>query len=254
MNAKSFLINNSPYNIRCLMYSKEAGMHHYGRIAICCHGFGGSKESSSIRRFAEYMLAKYKDLAILTFDWPCHGEDVRKKLTLEDCDTYLGMVIDFAKTEYGAESLYLYATSFGGYLSLKYIAEHGSPFVCEAFRCPVVNMFEILDSGVMTEQDHDLIEKGKTAMLGFETKVPVTGQLLESMRKADLFGFDYRKYAEDMMIVQGSKDELVMPAKAAEFAEKNGIDFIMVEGADHTFHNPNYMTEAILYIETLFDL
>ena len=37
-----------------------------------------------------------------------------------------------------------------------------------------------------------------------------------------------------------------------EFAENSFLDFIPVEGADHRFHDPKKMDEAILQIESFF--
>ena len=36
-----------------------------------------------------HTAAPLKDNAVMAFDWPCHGEDARKTLLLQDCDFYL---------------------------------------------------------------------------------------------------------------------------------------------------------------------
>ncbi len=166
MKTKDFSIHEAPLNIRCVMYSGEAAPRH---IVLCCHGFSGSKDTRSAARFAEYMLPKYKDMAVISFDWPCHGEDVRKKLTLSDCGAYLSAVIRWIKENLRPQTLDGYATSFGGYLTIKYAAEHGTPFRLLALRCPAVNMHEVL-SAMLTDTDRALIAKGKDAPVGFERK------------------------------------------------------------------------------------
>ena len=54
------------------------------------------------------------------------------------------------------------------------------------------------------------------------------------------------------MIIQGTKDEIVPIEPVKEFAENSFLDFIAVEEADHRFHDPKKMDEAILQIETFF--
>ena len=165
---KRFMIHEGQYNIPCLLYSD--GGSAFDRIIICCHGFAGHKGNAAMKRFADYVLSRHKNLAVLCFDWPCHGKDDRKKLRLEDCITYLDLVIRYAETELAAKDLYLYATSFGGYLALLYIAERGNPFQKLALRCPAVNMYEVLASGIMTEEDKIQLSKGKSVLIGFDTQ------------------------------------------------------------------------------------
>ncbi|MGX8679244.1 MAG: hypothetical protein ACQGQO_09090, partial [Sphaerochaetaceae bacterium] len=61
---------------------------------ICGHGFSGNKDNKAVERFADHMLKRHKSTAVLIFDAPCHGDDAKKKLSLDDCDAYIGIVID----------------------------------------------------------------------------------------------------------------------------------------------------------------
>ena len=121
-----FEINRQGHNIRCKIYFQD--LRAAGRAVVFCTGFAGHKDNNAARGFAEKLLSKHKDMAVVVFDWPAHGDDVKKKLTLDDCDTYLGYVIGEIRDRYGIGELYAYATSFGGYLVLKYISENGDPF------------------------------------------------------------------------------------------------------------------------------
>lgn len=249
MKTKAFSIHDGSYNIRCLLYSGDDAPR---RVVIYCHGFAGSKETRTAGRFAEYMLPKYKDMAVLCFDLPCHGEDVRKKLSLDDCAAYFGAVIRYARETLHAEEVYGYASSFGGYLTLKYAAENGNPFRFIALRSPAVNMYEVMDS-LMNDNDRALLAKGKDAQVGFERKVAVSAAFLNELKRADVASWDFKGIADSVLIIHGDKDEVVPIAAVEAFAERNGIDFIPLPKADHLFSNPKLMTEAIQYIEAFFE-
>ena len=249
---KTFTINEAPYSIRCLLYGGGEGA--FDRVILFAHGFGGHKENGAARRFADYMLSKHKRAAVVCFDWPCHGEDVRKKLKLDDCDAYLRLVTEYTREKLLAKDLYMYATSFGGYLTLKYIADHGSPFKKVALRCPAVNMADVLDKSIMTDENRAMLSKGKEASVGFDRKIKVSADFMKELREADIVKRSFLDWAEDMLILHGTKDEIVPFDTVSAFADDNCIEFVPIRNADHRFMDPGKMTEAILRIEKFFAL
>lgn len=249
MKTKELSIHEPPVNIRCVMYSGEGDIRN---AVIYCHGFAGHKGTRAAARFAEYMLPKYKELAVLCFDWPCHGEDVRKKLCLDDCDAYLSAVIRWTKETLHAERLDCYATSFGGYLTLRYIEKYGDPFRLIALRSPAVNMHEVLYS-MFTEADRSQLAKGKDVSVGFDRKIAVSPAFLAEVRAADIMEDDFTGIADSVLIMHGERDEVVPFEASKKFAEKNRIDFIPFPKADHRFSDPKLMTEAIQYVEAFFE-
>ena len=252
MLTKPFTINEAPYSIRCLLY--HTGGTAFRRVVVCCHGFGGHKENGAMKRFAEYALSKYKDLAVICFDWPCHGEDARKKLSLDDCGDYLKIVTEYAGERYGAEKVYLYATSFGGYLTLKYISGHGNPFAKIALRCPAVDMYGVLTRNIIDDAAEALLSKGKDALVGFDRKIKISPDFLDELQQEDIRTRDFVDFAEDILILHGTKDEIVPMESVRRFADDNIIEFVPVENADHRFTDPGTMTQAILQIAEFFEL
>ena len=73
-----FEINREGHNIRCRLYSTDS--HTISSLIVFCHGFGGHKDNRTAEKFAERVLTKYKGIGVVCFDWPAHGEDVKKKL------------------------------------------------------------------------------------------------------------------------------------------------------------------------------
>ena len=247
---KHMTIHESQNNINCIIYTD--GKTTVSRAVIFCHGFGGHKGNGAAKRFANYVLSKYKGLAVICFDWPCHGDDVKKKLCLADCDDYLDDVIRFAREELGAQELYLYATSFGGYLSLRYLSLHGNPFTKIALRCPAVNMYEVLTTAIMTDENRKLLERGKEAQVGFDRKILISNAFLNELKAEDIMGKDFLAYADDILILHGTKDEIVPISAVTAFSENNVVEMIPIENADHRFIDAGKMTEAIQHIERFF--
>lgn len=245
-----FEINENGHNIRCKLYCADP--RSIRKVTVFCHGFGGHKDNSAAAKFAERMLSKYKGTALVTFNWPCHGDDVKKKLTLEDCITYLDIVVRYLQEKYGADALYAYGTSFGGYLTLEYIARKGNPFQKIALRCPAIRMYDVLTGAIMVSGDVERLQKGKEILVGFDRKVPVSPQFLQSLADHDIRKFDFLDYAEDILILHGTADEIVPMEMARTFCEDQLIEFVPVEGADHRFRNPHCMDLAMKQILEFF--
>ena len=245
-----FEINARGSNIRCKLYCRERGIHE--KAVIFCTGFAGHKDNAAANRFAEKLLSK-KDVSVVVFNWPAHGDDVKKKLVLADCDTYLELVIQEVQSAYGVRELYSYATSFGGYLVLKYISEHAIPFQKIALRCPAVDMYGVLSRSIMKNDEYDRIIKGKSVQIGFDRKILVTRSFLEDLRANDIRRRDFLDFADDILILHGTADEVVPFDDSREFAENNLIEFIPVQGADHRFQNPAHMSLANKFVMEFFD-
>lgn len=249
---KYFDVNEAGHSIRCKLYCND--IRGIQKVILFGHGFGGHKDTKAAERFAEAVLSKYKGVAVMTFNWPCHGDDVKKKLVLADCDTYLSLLIAYIKKQYGTEALYAYATSFGGYLFLKYISEHGNPFRKMVLRCPAVNMYQSLTERIITPQEAEKLEKGKDVLVGFDRKIAVNRQFLTDLQAADITRRDYLDYAEDILILHGTKDEIVPLETVRGFADNSLIEFETVEKADHRFQDPAIMGAAIKRMLAFLDL
>ena len=248
---KYFEINAQGHNIRCKIYSAEKGTAD--KAVIFCTGFAGHKDNNAANKFAEKVLSKHRDVCVVVFNWPSHGDDVKKKITLGDSMTYLDLVIREVREGFGIGTLYAYASSFGGYLLLKFISEHGSPFKKIALRCPAVSMYDVLTHTIIGPEELERIMKGKDVQVGFDRKILVTRAFLEELAANDIRTRDYLDWAEDMLILHGTKDEVVPFEDSRTFADDQLIEFIPVEGADHRFQNPVLLSLAHKYIMEFFD-
>ena len=251
MTEKYYDIHEADLNIRCKLYSAEG--RAVSQAVIFGHGFGGHKDNQAAERFAKRMLDRYPGTAIVTFNWPCHGDDVRKTLRLSDCDAYLDAVIRDVRTRFCTDRIYGYATSFGGYLFLRYLALHGNPFRKLVLRCPAVDMYRVLTQNIMSETDLREIQRGKSALIGFDRKVRIDKPYLDELQANSAFGSDFSAYADDILILHGTADEIVPFEMAERFSDEQGLLLIPVEGADHRFIDPRKMDEAIKMILEFFE-
>ena len=242
MIAKYFSINEDGHSIRCKIYAND--IQGVRRAVVYGHGFGGHKDNKAAEKFAERTLSKEKDMAVITFNWPCHGDDASSRLLLDDCLEYLHLVLQYAREHFDAQKIYGYATSFGGYLFLLYLAKAGNPFCRLALRCPAVAMYDVM-LRLIPEDDLAKLAKGKTVLVGFDRKVKVEQGFLEALKEADIRSCDYLDYAENILILQGAKDEVLSREETEKFAENNVIELETSENADHRFSDPKIMDAAI---------
>lgn len=87
-------------------------------IVLGVHGFAGDKECSML-----FELAKGIDAfggALVCIDFPAHGESSvdESKLTVENCINDLLWIAKWVNNNYPSAEKYIFATSFGGYISL----------------------------------------------------------------------------------------------------------------------------------------
>ncbi len=253
MIEKKIQINDSGYSIRCRFFVSDThkSTRTFDNIVLVTHGYGSSKDTAGTTSFAEHLLAKYKSYAVLAFDWPCHGEDARKKLTVEECLSYLTMVVNYCKQTLEAKNIYIYSTSMGGYLTLRYLLEVGNPFKKIALRCPALPIYESM-SGFISEADHGQLEKGKEILIGYDRKMKIDQGFLDSLRDFDVRQKEYFDFADDMMILHGTKDDTIPFVESLNFADNNVIPLIPIEGANHPFQNPQHMALAISHVVDFF--
>jgi len=249
---KYFNVNSNGCSISCKLYADDpSGVKS---IILFGHGFGGNKDNKSAEKLAKRIISKNKGAALVIFNWPCHGDDVRKTLRLEDCSAYLGVMLEHLRSAFPEAALHGCATSFGGYLFLKYVSENGTPFKKLALRCPAVPMYDIMSKTIMTEDDLKKLEKGKPVLVGFDGKIKIDKDFIASLNDADIASMDFLEYAEDIFIIHGTEDEVAPFEASREFADNNLIEFEAVEGADHKFHDPAKMEHVIKRFAEFFGM
>ena len=243
MTHKNIDINEGGYSIRSLLYYGK-DLKTVDHVVIATYGFGGVKENHAIEKFAERIIGKYKNYGVITFDWPCHGADARNKLDLSECLTYLDLVIQYIRANINPDKIYNYSSSFGAFVTLDYLSKKGNPFDRIGLRCPAIKMYDAL-TGTLSEDDWSKLNKGKEILMGFDRKMKIGSDFLSQMKEADVTKNDYIDFADSILMIQGTSDQMVPIDATIQFSEDNVIELIQVEGADHPFSNPKHMDLAI---------
>ena len=101
---------------------------------------------------------------------------------------------------------------------------------------------------ICTEENKAILAKGKDVMAGFDRKVMIDQNFLDSLKEADIRKWDYLDYADDILIIHGTKDEIVPIDAGKNFADENVIEFIAIEDADHRFQDLNKLKLAHSYM------
>jgi alpha-beta hydrolase superfamily lysophospholipase len=161
------------------------------------------------------------------------------------------LVVNYAKETLHAAEIFCYSVSFGGYLTLLYMHQSGNPFTKVALRAPGIRMHDLMLKNVK-DTDRDKLAKGKEVEIGFERKMKVDHTLFDALAEGDVRKYEYFDWADSMLIIHGTADEMVPIEDSKEFCENNVIEFVPVEGADHPFRNPKLMDTAIHTVVEFF--
>lgn len=243
MKEKYFNINEEGQSVRCKLYSQD-GARTFDSVVIATYGFGGTKDNKPEAKFADRITAKYKGYAVLTFDWPAHGTDGRKRLSVPESMQYLRLAVEYATGTLQAKTLFLYSTSYGGYVGLRYLAEVGNPFAKIVLRCPALDLYGVMDK-TLTDDERHALSHGKKVLKGFERKSELDREFMEDIKQHDVRENEYFAWADDILLIHGQRDEMVPIQDTRRFADDNVIELVEVEKADHPFSNPDTMDYAI---------
>ena len=249
MKAQDYTVSRNGYNVSCKLYYEDKKA--IPAVVLFGHGFGGHKDNKAAEKFAQRALDKLR-MATVCFNWPCHGDDVRKKLRLEDCDGYLTAVMEDIRERYNEPKLYAYATSFGAFLFLKYISEHGDPFIRAAFRCPAVDMYRVQAEKILSPEDLLRLERGKEAAAGWDRKILLDRTYLDEIKAVDLMGRDFTPWMDQILLLHGRKDEIVPFEMVQRFADDQLLELVPIEQGDHRFQDPRAMDQAVKAIVDFF--
>lgn len=248
---KYFDINKDGFSIRCkLYYSKD--IRSISHIVISTYGFGGNKDNKATEKFAARIMAKHKSYGVICFDWPCHGTDARNRLILSECIAYLCHVSNYVYDEMNIDMIYNYSSSFGAYVTLCYLHSHArNPFNRIALRCPAIKMYNSITANI-TDDEWSRLNKGREVPRGFGRSINISKAFLEELKENNISEYDFIEYADDILMIHGTSDDMVPISDTIKFSEDNVIELISVENADHPFSNPPHMDYAIHSIIEFF--
>lgn len=229
---------NYSYTIPIKNFTPDSGM--VNGYTVACHGFGGNKESSAIQLLAERLTEK--GVVVIAFDFPCHGESqYNSDFSVKECCNSFRTVLNYVyKTYNGADIRSVFATSFGGYITL--LEQAFLPIdVKIVLRAPAVNMNETFIKGLLPVSVAEFMKNG--AEMGFERKFHVDSGFWLELNQNDI---SQTNIDREMLIIHGNKDDLVLPRHIETFCSANPkAELKVIDGADHRFKEKDYLEQAI---------
>lgn len=210
-------INAKIENIYCSFFKPQ---NEIKKVLIAIHGFAGDKESSTIEKIA-ISLTK-KDILVIAFDLPGHGEDY-EKLDLKECYDYIDRVIKYTISSYNRD-ISFFATSFGGYLLLNYLNNTKIKFNQIILRAPAIYMGQIFSNKILKE--HGYTVKDKILNVNNE--------------------YTYN-------IIEGKKDDIANYKENEKFFKNNikNYNLFYIENADHRFKNQGEVETIVNIVNSI---
>lgn len=234
-----FSIGTPDYPIRCKRFLPDSA--DVRCVILGVHGFAGDKESGALVLLAE-KTAPF-GACLVCFDFPAHGDSPADEsaLTVKNCMRDLLTVAAHCRGAYPDADKCLFATSFGGFVTLLCSGELTDFRV--VLRAPAVTMPELLP-GVLGVTPEEFREKGAVEC-GFERKMTLPYSFYDELRRFDVFD---RAYSEPMLILHGDADDVVPPADVRRFcAAHPGMRLQTIHGADHRFKKPGELEAVARY-------
>ena len=214
-------------------------------IVIGVHGFAGDKESSVLILLANELHKQNK--ALLSFDLPCHGEnDKSQLLKLSDCIDSIKIIFDYVKENFKNIPISVFATSFGGYLTLHYLSQNPENLHKLILRAPAIYMGKILENVILPEHGFSTEDLKNTLNLGYANPLLVNDKFLKDLKDTTLE--TTQTTGHFLYILQGKQDDVVNPDDNDRFFKKfypNQHKFIYFENADHRFKKPGELEKII---------
>ena len=226
------------YSISILSNVNDA----HSSILLCLHGFCGDKNSSVIAALMEN-LDQY-GVGVLTFDWPAHGNSIAKDedLTVENCLSDIDAVLECIQDKW-VLPVSCFATSFGGYLAMLYRNKHLKAFEKTVLRSPALKMAQTFLS-FCSADEIERFQDGEALTMGFDRKMQISYSFYESLMKNNAYEAPVSN-PEQLLILQGDCDDIVMPYDTATYAERNGIRLVWFRGSDHRYKKSGDLNQII---------
>lgn len=240
MKIQTFSISRA-YEIKCKMFAPDAtNIEH---IIIGVHGFAGDKESSMLEKLAE-ACAPY-GTALLCFDFPAHGSSPvnEEMLTIENCKQDLCAVLQYAEELYPKATKSIFATSFGGYITL--LCSHKFPMYPLVLRAPAVTMPKLLLENVLCTTQEQFKQVG-TIKCGFERPIHLPYSFVEELQQQE--DLNEKALQQPALIIHGDRDDIVPIGDIRKFAAlHHTISLQIISGADHRFKKTGEMEKILSF-------
>lgn len=250
MEIESKYKRENNYDIELIEYLPK-DIEKINECVIACHGFGSNKKSGTIKKLAEKL--NNDNILVVSFDFPGHGTSNTEGefLTIENCVKDLIDVEKYIKNKYKDIIISVFASSFGGYITINRIIEETSNFKAIVLRCPAVNMYETFCDKILNLDGYSVSDlDSNNVEIGFDRKIKLNKYFIEDLKVHNVYELYLNQDRKNkMLILQGNQDELVSYKDVCAFSEldKENIELKIIDGAGHRFNELGQSEEVIQY-------
>ncbi|MEG1999837.1 MAG: alpha/beta fold hydrolase [Evtepia sp.] len=219
------------------------------KVVIICHGFGSSRKSPTVLALEQEL--PHHGIGSCSFDFPGHGENRASDLRIPNCLNDLGEVEAFVHAQQPKAEICYFASSFGAYILLTYLATR-KHFGQKAFlRSAAVSMPKLFLEEWMTPALQEVIDKnGCLVLKDYPQEMCVSKAFLSDLEETDVFELYHKEYAR-LFMIHGGEDVVASPQDAERFAKQSGAQFYKVEKGAHQLMGVGEL-ETVLSCATTF--
>ena len=217
---------------------KQAGVEvDIKNVVVGVHGFTGNKEGDNISLLSA-KLEKEGNNIVIAGDFPMHGTSNAKKgaLTVKNCLADLGDIVEHAKTEYPNANFFIFAGSFGSYISSLYLSQHDEYFKAVILTAPAINMKRVLYDKIFPSKNLTVKEFIRDGMYAHDRTIYIDSNFIKELEKMDVFKIFKNQYKTPVFIYQGTADDLIISDEISSFVNQNkgNMRLELIEGAPHS--------------------
>lgn len=204
---------------------------------LAIHGLAGSKNSRTIGHIAKNLARN--GVATVAIDLPGHGEN-SALITLDNCLNCIQDGVNYVEEHYGTP-IYLYAASFGAYLSLLFVMRYGNSFQHIILRSPAVEMAKS-----MVSTDRRLLSDGAKKIISC-----ISASFYEELQEHDLFASEVVPFS--MTIIHGEDDQIVELSAVKKYIELKTpqAELIVFENSGHNMRSATELSALSKVMENI---
>ena len=199
------------------------------KIIIYIHGLGGNK--NWITRF-------YKDLLdngynCYSLDLTSHGEDGNdfKKFNLNNCISYLKDTINYIKDKHKDSKIYLFGSSYGGFVILNSYKKIIKDIDKVYLMCPAIIFCEIMERKV-GNLNMEYFDNNR--YLPLYNGIKIYKKAYIGFKKGD--EYVKREKFNNIFIIQGDIDKTVNVDNIIKFCDENKLNYKIIHEGKHELY------------------
>ena len=238
---QEWVVSRHGYRIAC-----RNNWDGQNQVAIVCHGFGSSKNSPMVQALDQTLPAH--GIGVYSFDFPAHGESPvgEEGLRVPFCIDDLAEVEAHLLARNPQAEISYFASSFGAYITLLYLAQHPHRQRKAFLRSAAVTMPALAAGWLLNQRtQEDLARQGYfVPQYDYVREMRITPAFLDDLAEYNLFT-RYRQGSAQVAMVHGGQDQ-VAPVKAAQrFATRFGARLTILPQGEHNLMGAGELEQVL---------